>query len=280
MAPEQFNRKMSELSPEEEEELIRFWTEEHRVPLDWTQWSGDLFDAPSMLDRMNKYDAEVAYTDSELSRIYRRFQEKGLNQSTLWIITSDHGEGLGNHQFMGHGKTIYQEQLRVPLLFCFPDGRQAGLQTEVMTRHVDLLPTVAELFDLPLPEGSLTLQGRSLAGLLNGLGEPPAARYAYSQRRPADEGRIERGWEPGVMYALQDRQQKYIHHTEGIDEFFDLTDDPFELHNLVDEQPGRAAEMKQLLFEVYEELSREGESVTTGEVGAEQLEELKSLGYL
>ena len=85
-------------------------------------------------------------------------QGRGLLDGSLWIVTADHGEGLGNHAFMGHGKA-YEEDLRVPLFFHAVDGSIAARRVTDLTEHVDLRPTLIELAGLPAEPAR---SGRSL----------------------------------------------------------------------------------------------------------------------
>ena len=88
-----------------------FLAASHRVP---TAFYSD--DPGRMLFIMDRYDAEVRFVDEQLRRLYDGLASHGLSDGTLWIVTADHGEGLGNHRWMGHGQA-YEESLRVPLIF-------------------------------------------------------------------------------------------------------------------------------------------------------------------
>ena len=77
---------------------------------------------------------------------------KELNSNTLWVITSDHGEGLGNHSYKGHGQYIYNEQVRVPLIFYFSNSAYGNIKVGKLARHVDILPTLSDLIRYPLVE--------------------------------------------------------------------------------------------------------------------------------
>ncbi|MFH1037680.1 MAG: sulfatase-like hydrolase/transferase [PVC group bacterium] len=101
----------------------------------------------------------------------------------LWIITSDHGEGMGNHHYIEHSQKIYNEQLHVPLIFHRGDGGLKPREISELVRHVDILPTPAELVGYPLGDGSPHVQGDTLVPFLRGEEILPD-RSAFPQRRP------------------------------------------------------------------------------------------------
>ena len=121
------------------------------------------------------YDAEIMYADRQLARLFAHFDAAGLNDEAVWIVTSDHGQGLGAHDWFGHSKQIYNAQLWVPLLFWRADGA-AGIRVhERVVQHVDMLPTVAAIFQLtPKPD-------HAHAGPIS---------YAVSGRRPTTRCRM------------------------------------------------------------------------------------------
>ena len=112
------------------------------------------------LDFVDAYDAQIFYADRLVRSLYQTVEDLDLPGRTLWIITSDHGEGLASHQIAGHGGRIYQEQLLVPLIFHASDGGlggQGGRRVENLVQHIDLYPTLAAtclLYTSPSPRDS------------------------------------------------------------------------------------------------------------------------------
>jgi arylsulfatase A-like enzyme len=85
---------------------------------------------------------------------------RGSSRPTLVLVTSDHGEGLGDHGEPTHGRFAYESTLRVPLIVAqFSDRKSRGTVSHVPVRHIDLVPTLLDAVDVQLPAG---LQGRSL----------------------------------------------------------------------------------------------------------------------
>jgi arylsulfatase A-like enzyme len=125
------------------------------------------------------YDGEVAWSDELVGRLDTALTEAGIRDDTLLVVTSDHGEALGEHGETGHGYFVYETTLRVPLIFRGP-GIVPGLRLEVTARSVDLFPTILDLLGLAQPEG-LHVSGRSLAEAIRGDDAPPQeVSYAES----------------------------------------------------------------------------------------------------
>lgn len=235
-----------------------------------------------ILRAVNRYDGQILSVDRHLADFFARIEAEGLMDGSLWVVASDHGEGLGNHDHMGHGKSIYNEQTRVPLLFYFADGRYEPRRLDGLFRLVDVAPTIAETAGTSFESQVLPMAGRSFLGVL-AENRPWTVETAFSQRRPADERRLHLGWEPGEVFALQSRDFKVIAKTEGQHEVYDLGSDPFELHDLAGE-PDPPAEKERMLRELvrmYRKMVQQGEErLGSSEIDPEFVEELKALGYL
>jgi arylsulfatase A-like enzyme len=262
--------RMQTDSRERGADLREYWTALHGVGT-----------TDELAQRIDRYDAQIAFMDAQLRRLFERV-EKGAGR-TLWVITGDHGEALGDHDYIGHGQHLYEEQLRVPLILYgggLPPGRR-----DALVRHVDLLPTVLELAGLP---AAVEVEGRSLVPLLRRRATPPPALYAYSQRRPPHERPAylrppyppDWDWEPGLVIAARNERYKYILHSAGEDEFFDLEHDPRELRNLIDEEHAAKDELARWLTEKYKAMIEHPLTDQVGEVDPRYVEELKALGYL
>lgn len=255
-------------------DLVATLRERQGISLDDFENEQDLFDV------IGRYDDQIASVDAALGNFYSFLEHRGLDDDALWIVTGDHGEGLGSHGYRGHGGRIYNEQVRVPFVMRFPDGRFAGRRIDRLVRHVDLLPTVAEILHAPLDQQVVPVVGKSLLTLIEGGTSPERPRFAFSQRRGADARRLALGWEPGEICSLQTEDHKYILHSDGVDEFYDLRSDPLELNNLIDEPSETRDRLKERLTSLFEYMSEQGEHLGDREILPEHLEELKALGYL
>jgi arylsulfatase A-like enzyme len=276
-------RHLAALAPASEEErrsLTHFLTERHRVPLDFYRNNPD-----AMLERITAYDAEIRFVDAELRRLFEAFQALDLGRRVLWIITSDHGEGLGDHDWLGHGRHIYEEQIRVPLIFYSSEQPLGPRRVAELVEHVDLLPTIASLVGHSdaLAAQLPPVQGRSLAPVLDGEPLAPSERAAFAQRQPfkpsdGPGAKESRGYELGNKYALVEGRWKYIYRTIGGDELYDLSADPNEMRSLAGSgREERREQMKTRLLKRVEELRGDFEAES---VDPETLEKLEALGYV
>lgn len=231
---------------------------------------------------INNYDALLLYVDKNLERLYTFMKSKGLNRNSLWIITSDHGEGLGNHNYTGHGKYLYNEQLHVPAIFHFSSGRYGGGIVDDIISTVDFLPTIAELLHYPLHNNINQLRGNSLVQFISPSDCALFNRdYAFSQRRPKDESPIRISWEDGEIYSIQNLDYKLIYHSESEDELFNLRKDPFELNNIINTSKKIGEKMKsEMLRIINSPLQTHTAEYKKIEIDKETLEELESLGYM
>lgn len=206
------------------------------------------------------YLGEVAATDAFLAPLLEPFLD-GAEPSTLILLTSDHGEALGDHGELTHGLFAYEATLRVPLVLWHP-GIEPGRSAEP-ARHVDLLPTLLEAAGLSAPAA---LPGRSLLRPLAAVGEagPPVSYFE------ALTAALDRGWAPlrGVVadgYKLIDLP---------VAELYDLRQDPGERRNLFDQEPTRARTLAARLP------AESAWPPGRGPVDEETAAALRALGYL
>jgi len=210
------------------------------------------------------YDGEVAAADAALGPLLGPLLARGNESGTLVVLTSDHGEGLGDHGEATHGVFAYESTLRVPLVLHHPRLFSPRVVT-TSARHVDLVPTVLDALGLPVPEG---LPGRSLLGVAEGLAPGEAPPSYFETLTPA----LTRGWAP-IHGVLRDRL-KYL--DPPLPELYDLASDPREQKNLVALEPGPAEEMRALLGR----LSAGDKGTVRTAVPSEVRERLASLGYV
>jgi arylsulfatase A-like enzyme len=111
-----------------------------------------------------EYEGEIAYADEEIGLVLEALRKKGCFDTTFVMVTSDHGEGLGERGEMTHGYFVYDSTVSVPLLLMGPEIT-AGKTISSTVSHVDIAPTV---FDLLQVKDSLIRQGTSLLPLIEG----------------------------------------------------------------------------------------------------------------
>ncbi len=228
-------------------------------------------------DAIDAYDAEILFQDDQLARLLDAIRERGVWEHTSVLVIGDHGEGLGQHGEAGHGGT-WDEQLHVPMLIRVPGVEPRRIRETISV--VDALPTW--LGRLGVPELSTFVRDTSGNDVL-ATGAVPAplvlSQDTGRERETAD-----------YRYTLTSDTWKYFRvEREGErvrDQLFDLTKDPFELHDLAEEKPQETAVLRQQLEARVAELRARGEALRSGrppatvDASPEVLEQLRALGYL
>ncbi len=210
------------------------------------------------------YQGDVAAADGALGPILEPILDAGDAGDTLVVLTSDHGEALGEHGEATHGIFAYEATLAVPLIFYQPRLLTSRV-VEQPARHVDLMPTILDALGVAPPAG---LAGRSLLALAGGGSEKTAPATYFE----ALSGQLNRGWAP-LFGVIQDGA-KYI--DLPIPELYDLADDPREERNLAAAEPGRLAELRAVLAP----LRALDPGAAPSPESAETRRRLESLGYL
>ena len=256
-------------------EGLRSWLREHHgLPADPLQ------DEFSIVRAVNLYDGQLYAVDRAVEEFYEKLDALGLLDGSVWFITSDHGEGLGNHHYLHHDRYIYDEQIRVPLLVHSPTGRFEAGRVLSMVRLVDLAPTLAALAGTDMETQVIPVVGQSILPLLHAREARWTVSKAFAQRRPLNEKRIKQGWLPGNVYATRSTARKLIINTEGSCEYYDLGADPFEVDNVCDPLDPEIADLIRSLTSAYEAMQSQGEAMHSDVASPEAIEELEALGYL
>jgi len=206
------------------EEMVEFAVEELHVPFGFFHYTNVV-----LLKAFNAYDAEIHYVDAEISRLYRALGASGWGEGTLWVVTSPYGLGLGNHLYRGATRHLYEAQVRVPLWFHTSGGEVEPRVVDQVVGQIDLAPTVLEL------AGGEALQpgwrGRSLAPLLAGDVLAPRAVLVERGPVPAVDTGVGEPWSSGAdLAAIVEQRWKLLRDDSGVEELYDVADDPFELH--------------------------------------------------
>ncbi|TNF61310.1 MAG: hypothetical protein EP303_05845 [Deltaproteobacteria bacterium] len=128
-----------------------------------------VFDASDKRRLKALHDGEITKHDHFFGAFLERLAELGLADDTLVVVTSDHGEEFEDHGSWGHGHSVYQELLHVPLLFRLPNRLPAGAKVGNAVSTLDISATVTELLGVP---GMVHNEGHTLVGLM--LGEAPS----------------------------------------------------------------------------------------------------------
>jgi arylsulfatase A-like enzyme len=229
------------------------------------------------------YAADIRYTDDQIARLLAGLRER-LGETWLVVLTSDHGESLGEHgYYYDHGDYVYDPGLRVPLGFVLPEGDalEGSGSVDQWVSLVDVAPTLAELLGLPLdPDWEGQLEGRSLVPYLRGERLPPQPVFAESGH-PYFPGLIERRVRmdvSGRFRTVIDGSHKLIW-TPGQEpdrsfELYDLDADPGELRDVAEDEAERVKTLRDALGVWF----RAGRTARSAPSAADR-ERLRSLGY-
>jgi arylsulfatase A-like enzyme len=144
-----------------------------RPPLEWR----DL----AMRERIRQYDSEIGYTDHHVGQLLGAIDRCGLRDSTLVVLTSDHGESLGEHGYVGHGRRLSEGIVRVPLVMRYLQQIPAGLVIRQKVSLLDVMPTILDLTVTKMPHVKLprSFVGLSLARAMNGKEQIPERTLRY-----------------------------------------------------------------------------------------------------
>ncbi|VAW35029.1 Sulfatase [hydrothermal vent metagenome] len=250
------------------------------------------------------YDAEVAYQDAYLGQLLDLLSSRANAENTLTIIVADHGDGLGEHGYMGHAFVAYQELLHVPLLMQWPRqfAEPARIQTPVSTRRVfhTMLDAAGRL-----PQSATALDPVQIHGLTlthTVAGRDPERGIVYSEVYPpltfvkAIEKRQPQLLEDFRCLAVRRSvvQQvggegdaatphKLIQVDEKLDEFFNLGDDPLESENLLAKRPSLVEPMHKEMKRIETAVGQQKTQVKAGsqiEIDENMTQRLRALGYI
>lgn len=198
--------------------------------------------APGALAQLiRSYHGEVLYTDFWLGRLMLGLVRRGVQERTLVVITGDHGEGLGQHGWVEHGRHLYDEQVAVPLLFHWPERIEPREPIGVAVGLVDAAETITSLAGIGPPHRAVSTP--LAATLLEGAEPPEATLFGYRRRLSPQVRRN------GEMFSVRQGRWKYIAGVEDHEELYDLETDPGELRNVAVRRPDVARRLRALLVE-------------------------------
>ncbi len=262
-----------------------FFTGERRVELEQPE-ATEIDGHRDLKFYVAMYDGNVLVVDQAIERLLGRLGELGMLEDSVVIVTADHGESLGEHDYyLEHGRLPYNTTLRVPLFFHFPEGRAAGRRVEAPVELVDLYPT---LRDLAAPGSKVAgLEGKSLLPFLGA--EPPAQEAAEAFRFAfAQAG----GGNPLTHFrSVQDRDWQLVFHPPrttrkgeelpALYQLYDLRTDPLAAHDLAAAQPEQTRKLTQALAKwMHGRLWIHPPKGLAAQNSQDTMKALKALGYV
>lgn len=228
-------------------------------------------------DMIARYDSEINYVDEKIKKMYERF---GWSTNTLLIITADHGEEFWEHNRTGHGKNLYGEVIRVPMLFYFPGEDNANKRIKTNASNMDILPTIRNYLGI---KNSQVEEGMDLLPLINGEknNAQEGDRYIFAhllkQNRDHDGTQayhkvtIHQDWK----YIFVDKFQK-----EYRRELFNMKEDPREKNNVYKTNVLIAKQLFARFTEFEKKCKKFSQETQKIDLDKKKMEELKTLGYV
>ncbi|MBN2053941.1 sulfatase-like hydrolase/transferase [bacterium] len=243
-----------------------------RHPYDGTGYARVSMGDPAMTWRepfIEAYESEVQFVDQHLGKLFDRLRAMGLYDQTMIVITADHGEEFYEHKGWWHGTSLYDEQIKVPLIIKLPESDLAGRRVDGLARLLDIAPTIFGRIGIPKPE---TMQGHLLL--------PP-----FSIPMTTDAVFAEEDFEGNVIKILRTRDWKLLRSNEGNPrglppaELYDLSKDPGEMQNLYNNEYGKVLELDPLLKSHIDEAYSKMVAREQTDIDEELRAQLETLGY-
>jgi arylsulfatase A-like enzyme/Flp pilus assembly protein TadD len=235
------------------------------------------YDPPAAFDQRfaDPYDGEIAYADSALGKLFSYLRQRGLYDRVLITMMSDHGESLGAHGESMHGIFLYDETIRVPLLFKLPGELLAGRRVAARVRLVDVAPTLLSMLSLPLPP---TFQGVSLVPMMKMPQGKTSQTSAADLPAYAETDYPHRAFGWSSIRAM--RTDKYLFVRAPRRELYDQRRDQGAEHNLAAASPAVTDTLQAQLDQFRDHTSSYREESAQPAVSLEQSENLSALGYV
>lgn len=213
------------------------------------------------------YAGEIAFVDHCIGQVIQKLKDLKLYDSTLLIITGDHGEMLGEHGEEEHSYFVYESAIKVPLVIRLP-GQKKSMTVAQSVGLVDIVPTVCSLLGIERP---VPVQGRDLSPFLRGKIPEPGERHLYTESvTPKRIG-------ASTLMAISAGRWKYIQAPRP--ELYDVLADPGETNDLIRQEPQRARILEDKLRETLEQAVREDMDGGIA-LDTESIRRLESLGYV
>jgi arylsulfatase A-like enzyme len=218
---------------------------------------------------ISQYDGEIAYLDSQVGKLFERLKQLGLYDRALIIVTSDHGEALGERNLINHGVSVYQDQVFVPFIVKFPNSVK-GNDGSYPVNSVDIMPTILDVLQFEIPAG---IHGKSLLDL-----EHKRDIISMSESFPSGELRGYHSSFNRIERAAFLWPYKFIMSTSGKRELYNQVEDPHEKKNIYNDNVSVAQEIEGSLRQLIPKSP--DRDASPQRVDQKALDQLKALGYI
>jgi len=217
--------------PEEMETQLAFEKIDHQTQ---QPRSPHTYDARRMVAA---YYAQIELIDDQVGRMLETLEATGQRDNTIVIFTSDHGDMVGDHGLLQKGCRFYEGAVHVPLIVSWPAGTKGGLRSDALVELTDLVPTLLESLDMPVPD---YVQGQSLLPILTGAANPAKhrdfVRSEYHDALPMPD-------QSHANMVFDGRHKIVMYHGHDVGELYDLCDDPCEFRNLWNKSSAQSIKM-------------------------------------
>ncbi|NIR47208.1 sulfatase-like hydrolase/transferase [candidate division KSB1 bacterium] len=215
------------------------------------------------------YDGELNYLDMRIGELIDYLNSQGILENTVTVITSDHGDSLGEHDELGHRRVLYEQLIHVPLLIRYPRVFTPGTHVKEQVQLSDLYPTFLDLTEVKSEEAP----SNGFRGLCD---------FCNGRKR---EFTISENTAPKSLNSMRSRtirtdKYKFIWNSNGMHELYDLRQDPNETKNIIRSKPKVAARLQQKLNEWVNEHEDFKVEKCQAVYDSALSERLKVLGYI
>ncbi len=234
---------------------------------------------PGKLTKLDRYDTEIRFVDRQIGALLAALEKGRYLRNPITVFASDHGESLGEHNYWGHGRHLYEPTLHIPMSITWP-GHLEPRRIDAPALNTDLAPTLLRLVDLePAPR----FKGVDWTAVFRGAEAPDAARVTLYQAHKgavvADFG-TEAARRSGLLEVgeISNGKKELFRVGTSRRSLFDLRSDPKEKNDL--SGPGRSPTLSLIgwMKTVYGQLASKDLPETP--LDEESIRKLKSLGYV
>ena len=235
------------------------------------------------------YDGEVSYVDSRIGELHQMLTDSGLMENTVFVITSDHGENLGEHGLMDHAYCLYDTLVNVPLIVQGPEGFPAGQRVSRPVQSASLFATILRLAGLDQDPSWAQVQARDSlfhTDIAQGSSEDRYTFAEYREPQPplAVLKRRFDGFNGGYfdrsLRMIRNETHKFIWTSDGFPELYNLTEDPNESKNLANVDRDKAEAMAREMEDRLGKFEAPNLSEDGLDLDDDTVKKLEQLGYL
>lgn len=224
---------------------------------------------------ITRYDDEIRYVDSLLAKMFEMIDKEGLRENTLVIVTADHGESLGEHDFWGHGYCLSDPCIHIPLMIRYPGKEPARVSMQTST--IDIFPTILAFYGQEAPTEGIDLFSEDIDQREFVFGRIGDEQNASDHEEHEKKSALEKSTSRYGDHMVRTLNWKYLYNPKAGDRFYDIKFDPDELTDASKNNSERMNRGRNALNKLLENKQNHNTSLT---ISRENEEILRSLGYI